>query len=109
MRGLAELRLKESDRFLAILEGLTASGVAVKADGDDIVIQGGGGLLGGGSEIAVNLDHRVAMSFLVLGVAAQQPISIDDAAAIGTSFPGFVELMNGIGMQISEQKFETGA
>ncbi len=109
MRGLAELRLKESDRFLAILEGLTASGVAVKADGDDIVIQGCGGLLEGGSEIAVNLDHRVAMSFLVLGVAAQQPISIDDAAAIGTSFPGFVELMNGIGMQISEQKFETGA
>jgi len=108
MRGLAELRFKESDRFAAILDGLAACGVAAKADGDDIVIQGCGGVPEGGCEIAVNFDHRIGMSFLVLGLASQNPVSIDDAAAIGTSFPGFVELMNGLGTQIWEQNWETG-
>ena len=101
MRGLAELRVKESDRFKGILDGLAACGVAVQADGDDIVIQGCGGMPEGGAEIAVNLDHRMGMSFLVLGLATQNPVSIDDAAAIGTSFPGFVDLMNGLGTDIS--------
>lgn len=102
MRGLAELRVKESDRFKAILDGLAACGVAARAEGDDIVIQGCGGPPAGGAEIAVNLDHRIGMSFLVLGLATQSPVSIDDAAAIGTSFPGFVDLMNGIGTELSE-------
>jgi len=100
LRGLAELRVKESDRFAAIVDGLTACGVAVAADGDDIVIQGCGGAIPGGAEIPVNLDHRIAMAFLVAGMAADAPVAIDDAAAIGTSFPGFVELMNGIGGNI---------
>lgn len=102
MRGLAELRVKESDRFKAILDGLAACGVAARAEDDDIVIQGCGGLPAGGAEIAVNLDHRIGMSFLVLGLATRNPVSIDDAAAIGTSFPGFVDLMNGLGTNISE-------
>lgn len=102
MRGLAELRVKESDRFKAILDGLSACGVAVQADGDDIVIRGCGGMPAGGAEIAVNLDHRIGMSFLVLGLATQKPVTLDDAAAIGTSFPGFVDLMNGIGTNMSE-------
>lgn len=101
MRGLAELRVKESDRFKAILDGLAACGVPARADGDDIVIEGGGSVPAGGAEIAVNLDHRIGMSFLVLGLATQKPVSIDDAASIGTSFPGFVDLMNGLGTDIS--------
>ena len=99
-RGLAELRVKESDRFSAIVDGLTACGVAAAADGDDIVIGGYAARPPGGAEIAVNLDHRIAMAFLVAGMATRGPVSIDDAAAIGTSFPGFVELMNGIGGNI---------
>ena len=66
------------------------------------MIQRCGGPPPGGTEIAVNLDHRIAMAFLVLGMAAATPVSIDDAAAIGTSFPGFVELMNGIGGNIAK-------
>ena len=99
-RGLAELRVKESDRFTAIVDGLTACGVSVVADGDDIVVKADGTRPPGGAEIAVNLDHRIAMAFLVAGMATRDPVSIDDAAAIGTSFPGFVELMNGIGGKI---------
>ena len=100
LRGLAELRVKESDRFSAIVDGLGACGVTVAANGDDIVIQGCGGPIRGGAEIPVNLDHRIAMAFLVAGMASSAPVGIDDAAAIGTSFPGFVELMNGIGGNI---------
>lgn len=101
LRGLAELRVKESDRFGAIVNGLSACGVNVRADGDDIVITGCNGKLPGGAEIPVDLDHRIAMAFLVAGMAADAPVSIDDEAAIGTSFPGFVELMNGIGGHIA--------
>jgi 3-phosphoshikimate 1-carboxyvinyltransferase len=99
-RGLAELRVKESDRFAAIIDGLAACGVDVRADGDDIVIRGNGEPPPGGAEITVNLDHRIAMAFLVMGLAAQAPVIIDDAAAIGTSFPGFIELMIGLGGNI---------
>lgn len=101
MRGLAELRVKESDRFAAIVDGLSACGVAVRADGDDIVIEGCGGPPPGGAEIAVHLDHRIAMAFLVMGAAAEKPVRIDDAAAIGTSFPGFSDLMTGLGLVFS--------
>lgn len=98
--GLAELRVKESDRFAAIVDGLSACGADVRVEGDDIVITGAGGPVPGGAEIPVNLDHRIAMAFLVCGAAAAEPVGIDDAAAIGTSFPGFAELMNGIGLAI---------
>lgn len=100
LRGLAELRVKESDRFTAIVDGLAACGVAVRAEGDDIVIDGCSGLPPGGATIAVNLDHRIAMAFLVLGLRARNPVRIDDGSAIGTSFPGFVSLMNGIGAPV---------
>lgn len=104
LRGLAELRVKESDRFTAILDGLAACGVKVSAEGDDILIEGCGGPPPGGADIAVNLDHRIAMAFLVLGAAARAPVRIDDAAAIGTSFPGFVDLMAGIGAPVAAEE-----
>jgi 3-phosphoshikimate 1-carboxyvinyltransferase len=99
-RGLAELRVKESDRFAAIVNGLSACGVSVRAEGDDIIVDGCGGPPPGGADIAVNFDHRIAMAFLVLGLGAASPVRIDDGSAIATSFPGFVELMDGISAPI---------
>jgi 3-phosphoshikimate 1-carboxyvinyltransferase len=101
MRGLAELRVKESDRLGAMARGLAAAGVRVAVEADDLIVEGGGAPQGGVT-IPVNLDHRIAMAFLVMGMAARQPVAIDDAAAIETSFPGFVALMNGLGAKISE-------
>ena len=100
LRGLAELRHKESDRFAAIVEGLTACGVQVAAEGDDILITGAGGPPPGGARIESRLDHRIAMAFLVLGMASGDSITVDDGAPIATSFPGFVELMNKLGGNI---------
>ncbi len=102
MRGLAELRVKESDRLAAVARGLQACGVRFEVEGDDLIVHGDGRPPDGGATIAVNLDHRIAMSFLVMGMASRRPVQIDDAAAIGTSFPGFVSLMNGLGARISE-------
>jgi len=101
LRGLAELRVKESDRFAAIVDGLGACGAAVRADGDDIIIRGNGSPPPGGARIAVNLDHRVAMAYLVLGAATAAAIEVDDGTAIATSFPGFTDMMNGLGAAIS--------
>ena len=95
--GLAELRVKESDRFSGIIDGLNACGVSARPDKDDIVIEGCGGPPAGSAEIATKLDHRMAMSFLVMGMGTQSPVVIDNAAAIGTSFPGFLDLMTGLG------------
>jgi 3-phosphoshikimate 1-carboxyvinyltransferase len=100
MRGLAELRVKESDRLAATARGLTAAGVKVAIEGDDLIVYGDGRPPEGGVTIAVNLDHRIAMAFLVMGMAAHRPVKIDDASAIDTSFPGFAELMNGLGARI---------
>lgn len=100
LNGLAELRVKESDRFAAIVDGLAACGVKVDVDGDDIEIHGCGGPPPGGGEIAVNLDHRIAMAFLVLGTISASPVRIDDVSAIGTSFPGFAALMSEIGAPV---------
>jgi 3-phosphoshikimate 1-carboxyvinyltransferase len=97
MRGLAELRVKESDRLSAINAGLAACGVHVAVDGDTLTIEGNGGPPEGGVSIATLLDHRIAMAFLVLGLATRQPVRIDDAAPIATSFPGFLSLINGLG------------
>ncbi len=101
MRGLAELRVKESDRLAAIARGLAACGVEVEAAADSLTVRGGGRRPRGGGVIQTGLDHRIAMAFLVLGAAAETPVGIDDAAPIDTSFPGFVELMNGLGAAIA--------
>ncbi|MEO5375051.1 MAG: 3-phosphoshikimate 1-carboxyvinyltransferase [Alphaproteobacteria bacterium] len=101
MFGLAELKVKESDRLAAIARGLAACGVRVEVEGDTLTVHGTGAAPPGGATVVVELDHRIAMSFLVLGMASAQPIAVDDAAAIATSFPGFVELMNGCGGRIS--------
>ena len=107
MRGLEELRVKESDRLLAIQEGLVAIGVDATIEGDDLVVVGTNGAIPGGGPgrnmVEARMDHRIAMSFLVAGTAAANPVAIDDAAHIGTSFPGFTELMNGLGAKIAAQ------
>ncbi len=100
MRGLAELRVKESDRLAAIADGLAACGVRVERRGDDLVVEGEGTPPPGGAELRTAGDHRIQMSFLVMGTAARAPVSIDDGRAIATSFPGFVDLMNGLGTRM---------
>ena len=103
MLGLGELRVKESDRLGAMARGLKACGVDVSEGPDWLSVKGNGKPPAGGAKIDVNLDHRPAMSFLILGMAAKQPVAIDDGAPIDTSFPAFVELMNGIGAGIRLQ------
>jgi 3-phosphoshikimate 1-carboxyvinyltransferase len=97
MRGLAELRVKESDRLAGIAEGLARCGVGVRVEGDDLIVEGSGAAPPGGGAIATRLDHRIAMAFLVLGLAARDPVRIDDAHPIATSFPDFVPLMRRLG------------
>jgi 3-phosphoshikimate 1-carboxyvinyltransferase len=98
MRGLAELRVKESDRLAAVLAGLVANGVSAEIEGDDLIVHGGP--VRGGGTVATHLDHRIAMSFLVMGLASEQPVSVDDGAMIATSFPDFVPLMAALGAEI---------
>ncbi len=100
MRGLGELRVKESDRLALMAEGLMASGARVEIDGDDLIVHGTGHPPQGGCTIRTAMDHRIAMSFLVLGTVSEQPISVDDGAFIATSFPNFVGMMNGLGCKI---------
>lgn len=100
MEGLAELRVKESNRLQAIADGLTACGASVEVSGDNLVVNGTGHPPDGGAMIKTSLDHRIAMSFLVLGMVTPRAVKIDDAAAIATSFPNFIKLMNGLGAQI---------
>lgn len=103
MEGVGELRVKESDRLAAVQEGLTACGVVVRSGPDWMEIDGTGGeMVPGGAVVKTHLDHRIAMSFLVLGMYAQSPISVDDGSPIDTSFPGFVDLMNCLGANISK-------
>jgi 3-phosphoshikimate 1-carboxyvinyltransferase len=97
MRGLAELRVKESDRLAGTAEGLTRCGVNVTIGGDDLIVEGAGNFPAGGATIATALDHRMAMAFLVLGLAANEPVRIDDSRPIATSFPDFVPLMRRLG------------
>lgn len=100
MSDLSELRVKESDRLAAIAKGLAQAGVKAEMGQDDLTVHGSGKAPEGGCMIAANLDHRIAMSFLVMGLAARQPVAIDDSETIGTSFPGFAELMNRLGAGI---------
>lgn len=102
MRGLGELRVKESDRLAAMARGLAACGVAVEETQDTLTVHGTGRIPAGDATIATHFDHRIAMSFLVMGMASARPITVDDADAIDTSFPGFVGLMNGLGGKISK-------
>jgi 3-phosphoshikimate 1-carboxyvinyltransferase len=95
MRGLHELRVKESDRLAAVGAGLAAAGVAHQIVGDDLVVDGGA--VRGGGSVETHLDHRIAMSFLVMGLASEQAMQIDDSATIATSFPDFRPLMEGLG------------
>jgi len=95
--GLEELRVKESDRLKVMATGLAANGVQVEELPDGLIIHGSGGKVPGGGSVNAHLDHRIAMSFSVLGQTAQAPITIDDASPIQTSFPGFTDLMTGLG------------
>jgi 3-phosphoshikimate 1-carboxyvinyltransferase len=97
LRGLAELRVKESDRLTATAALLGANGVRVAIEGDDLLVHGVGGPPPGGGLVATLMDHRLAMSGLVLGCAARAPVQVDEVAFIDTSFPGFVALMTGLG------------
>lgn len=103
MRGLEELRVKESDRLSAIAEGLKANGVTVEELPDAMIVHGMGadGVPGGGT-VATHMDHRIAMSFLVMGLAARVPVTVDDGAMIATSFPNFQTLMREIGADIAD-------
>jgi 3-phosphoshikimate 1-carboxyvinyltransferase len=100
MRGLKELRVKESDRLAGTADMLRANGVTVEIEGDDLFVEGGGRAPGGGL-VATHMDHRLAMSALVMGIASEQPVTIDDGSFIATSFPDFVALMRGIGADIA--------
>jgi 3-phosphoshikimate 1-carboxyvinyltransferase len=101
MRGLGELRVKESDRLAALARGLSACGVEVEEGEDSLVVHGRGGRAPGGATIATGLDHRIAMSFLVLGLAGDNPVTIDDAGPIDTSFPDFIGLLRGLGADLA--------
>lgn len=104
MFGLGELRVKESDRLAGMASGLAACGVDVEIDGDTLIVHGTGQPPKGGAEVPVLLDHRIGMAFLVLGMVSREPVSIDDSRPIDTSFPGFADLMNGLGAHIAETR-----
>jgi len=102
MRGLKELRVKESDRLAAMARGLKACGVSVEELDDGLIVEGmGPGGMPGGGTIQTEMDHRIAMSFLVAGMAAKRAVRVDDSAFIATSFPGFAELMTGLGARLT--------
>ena len=100
MRGLSELRIKESDRLAAIVRGLRACGVVAEETEAGLIVAGAGGRPPGGGSIAVERDHRIAMAFLVLGLAAEKPVRVDDGTAIATSFPGFAASLGALGARI---------
>ncbi|MDP3341204.1 3-phosphoshikimate 1-carboxyvinyltransferase [Frigidibacter sp.] len=101
MRGVKELRVKESDRIDAMARGLEACGVRIEEDEDTLIVHGmGPGGVPGGATCATHIDHRIAMSFLVLGLASRKPVRVDDASPIATSFPAFETLMADLGARI---------
>lgn len=99
MEGLAELKVKESDRLAATAAGLAACGVEARIEGDDLIVSGTGGARGGGV-VETHMDHRIAMAFLTLGLGSEEPVTVDDIGMIATSFPDFVPLMRGLGAQL---------
>jgi 3-phosphoshikimate 1-carboxyvinyltransferase len=100
MRGLKELRVKESDRLAATAALLRANGIAADIEGDDLIVHGKT-RAGGGGVVTTHMDHRIAMAAMVLGLASERPVQIDDGTFIATSFPGFVELMRSLGADLS--------
>lgn len=101
LRGLAELRVKESDRVALMAAGLLGCGVDAGVSGDDMTIRGNGHAPRGGALIDTAMDHRIAMSFLTLGTVTEEPVTIDDERMIGTSFPGFAAVLNDLGAAIA--------
>jgi 3-phosphoshikimate 1-carboxyvinyltransferase len=102
MRGLHELRVKESDRLAAVAAGLEAAGVLCEIEGDDLVVHGTGRPPLGGGTVATHLDHRIAMAFLVMGLASTEPMTVDDGAMIATSFPSFIPTMRELGASLRD-------
>lgn len=100
MRGLQELRVKESDRLEATAAMLRVNGVQIEIVGDDLIVEGKGHVPGGGL-VATHMDHRIAMSALVMGLASDKPVRVDDTAFIATSFPDFIPMMRGLGAEFS--------
>jgi 3-phosphoshikimate 1-carboxyvinyltransferase len=101
MNGLEELRVKESDRLQAVADGLAANGISHRIIGDDLVVGGLAGNRRGGGQVKTHMDHRIAMSFLVMGLAADEPVGVDDTGFIVTSFPDFLPLMTRLGGSFS--------
>jgi 3-phosphoshikimate 1-carboxyvinyltransferase len=101
MDGVGELRVKESDRVATVLAGLRANGVTAEDGPETLIVHGAATVVGGGS-VATHLDHRIAMSFLVMGLASEKPVTIDDARPIATSYPEFRALMAGLGADLFE-------
>ena len=99
MEGLAELKVKESDRLAATVAGLAANGISARADGDTLIVAGGGTRRGGGT-VATHMDHRIAMAFLILGLGTDRPVEVDDITFVATSFPAFTGLMGQVGAQL---------
>lgn len=103
LSGAAELRVKESDRIALMVEGLRACGVEADEKPDGLIVHGKGpGSVRGGATVRTHGDHRIAMSFLILGLAAREPVIVEDAEMIATSFPGFADLMRSLGADIAE-------
>ena len=102
MDGLAELKVKESDRLAATAAGLATNGVRATVDGDTLIVHGTGKVMGGGT-VATHLDHRIAMAFLTMGLVSENPVSVDDTAMIATSFPEFRGLMERLGAAYRKQ------
>jgi 3-phosphoshikimate 1-carboxyvinyltransferase len=100
MRGLQELRVKESDRLEATAAMLRVNGVKVEISGNDMIVEGKGHVPGGGL-VATHMDHRIAMSALVMGLASDKPVKVDDTAFIATSFPDFIPMMRSLGAEFS--------
>jgi 3-phosphoshikimate 1-carboxyvinyltransferase len=100
MRGLKELRVKESDRLAATAAMLRVNGVEVEIDGDDLIVHGRGRAPGGGV-VETHMDHRIAMSTLVMGLATEKPVRADDVSFVATSFPGFADMMRSLGANLT--------
>ncbi|MGA8225104.1 MAG: 3-phosphoshikimate 1-carboxyvinyltransferase, partial [Xanthobacteraceae bacterium] len=100
MRGLKELRVKESDRLAATAAMLRVNGVEVEIDGDDLIVHGRGRAPGGGT-VETHMDHRIAMAALVMGLASAKPVQADDVSIVATSFPGFADMMRSLGASLT--------